>query len=238
MRIEVDTHTHTVISGHAHSTLLENARFAKEAGLKGIVVTEHGPRLAGGPPEFNIGTYQTIPKFIEGVRIYRGVEANIIDFEGNVDISERFLTKLDFALASLHDVVIDPGSLEENTRALLGVLENPHVDAIGHPGNPYYPIHYEAVIGEAKRLNKILEINNHSFIYREGSRVNCVHILELCKKSGVRVAVSSDAHICFTVGGFERALAEIRKTHFPEELIVNRTAQSFEAYLEERKARF
>jgi putative hydrolase len=237
MRLEVDTHTHTVLSGHAHSTLLENVRFAKEAGLKGIVLTEHGPNLAGGPPEFNIGTYQIIPEYIDGIRIYTGVEADILDFTGTIDISETFLKMLDFVLVSLHDVVIGPGTMEENTQGVLAALDNPYVDVIAHPGYPYYPMDYEALILGIKKRNKLVEINNHSFVYRAGSHDNCVHVLRLCKKHGVRIIVSSDAHICFNVGHFERALEEVRNTEFPEELIVNRTTASFEAYLEERKSR-
>ena len=34
MKIIADTHTHTIVSGDAHSTLLENLRAAKEQGLK------------------------------------------------------------------------------------------------------------------------------------------------------------------------------------------------------------
>ena len=32
MKIIADTHTHTIVSGDAHSTLLENLRAAKEQG--------------------------------------------------------------------------------------------------------------------------------------------------------------------------------------------------------------
>lgn len=33
MKLAVDTHTHTYASGHAYSTLIENARAAKQNGL-------------------------------------------------------------------------------------------------------------------------------------------------------------------------------------------------------------
>lgn len=237
MKIEIDTHTHTVLSAHAHSTILENARSASQAGLKGIVMTEHGPRMPYGPYEYNIATYDAFPRIIEGVRIYRGIEADILDFKGSIDISEMYLAKLDFALASLHDVVTEPGTTEENTNTVINALHNPYIDCIGHPGNPYYPMDYGAIIHEAKRYNKLLEINNQSFVFRKGSRVNCIHILELCKKNEVRVAVSSDAHICFSVGEFTDALLEIRNVGLPKELIVNRTMNSFEQYLKERKER-
>ena len=47
MNLRIDTHTHTVLSGHAHSTLLENLLFAKKKGLEGIVVTDHSGGMEG-----------------------------------------------------------------------------------------------------------------------------------------------------------------------------------------------
>ena len=34
MQIQVDTHTHTLSSGHAYSTIIENAQAAAAKGLK------------------------------------------------------------------------------------------------------------------------------------------------------------------------------------------------------------
>ena len=39
-QIEVDPHTHSLISLHAYSTVEECARHAAERGLRGIAVTE------------------------------------------------------------------------------------------------------------------------------------------------------------------------------------------------------
>lgn len=237
MRIEIDTHTHTLLSGHAHSTIVENAHLARKAGLKGLVITDHGPNVRGASPEFAIGTYYMIPEKIEGVRIYKGIEANTINYNGEIDIPPRYLKMLDFVIASMHDLSIKPGTLEQNTGAMIGALQNPFVDALGHPGNPLYEVDYAAVIQEAKKQNKMLEINNHSFTARKGCQENCALIIRLCKENGVRIIISSDAHICFAVGNFKHALTEIAAMDFPKEMIVNRTVQSFEAYLQERKKR-
>ena len=43
MKLLVDTHTHTVASGHAYSTLRENALFAAKKGLEAFCCTDHGP---------------------------------------------------------------------------------------------------------------------------------------------------------------------------------------------------
>ena len=237
MKIEIDTHTHTVLSGHAHSTLLENAAAAAKAGLRGFVLTDHGPAIPGAPPEFNICTYPYLPGYIEGVRIYPGVEANIIDYAGKLDIRDDYLCNTDYVIAGLHEVVIPSGGRNNNTEAVMGALKHKHVDIIAHPDNPGFALDYEAVVKAAAQYGKLLEVNDHSFDYRPGGVANAERYLALCRRHGVRVAVSSDAHFASHMGQHAAALRVIEQNAFPPELIVNLTMERFEAYLKERKAR-
>ncbi|MBQ6530365.1 MAG: PHP domain-containing protein, partial [Clostridia bacterium] len=43
MKILFDTHTHTLASTHAYSTVMENAKYASEIGMEAIAVTDHAP---------------------------------------------------------------------------------------------------------------------------------------------------------------------------------------------------
>ena len=43
MELVVDTHTHTISSGHAYSTITENAVQAKINGMEAIAMTDHDP---------------------------------------------------------------------------------------------------------------------------------------------------------------------------------------------------
>ena len=237
MNIEIDTHTHTVLSGHAHSTLIENAAWAKKAGLSGFVVTDHGPAIPGAPPDFNLAALRYLPESIDGVRVYHGVEANIVDFEGNLDIREKYLKLPDFVIAGIHEVVIRSGGRGRDTDAVIAALQNRYVDTISHPDNPSYSLDYEAVVREAARLNKLLEVNDHSFEFRPGGLENAHIYLPLCVRHGVRVVVSSDAHSAFGMGKFDAALRALEQLEFPPELIVNATKERFEAYLTERSRR-
>lgn len=45
----VETHYHTIASGHAYSTVLEGVMYAKKYGMKGLAVTDHGPAMPGLP---------------------------------------------------------------------------------------------------------------------------------------------------------------------------------------------
>lgn len=46
MKFVLDAHTHTIASGHAYSTLLENVNYAAEKGLELIGITDHAPAMA------------------------------------------------------------------------------------------------------------------------------------------------------------------------------------------------
>ena len=49
MKFVVDTHTHSVSSGHAYSTIQEMAAAAAEKGIEVMAVTDHGPAMDGAP---------------------------------------------------------------------------------------------------------------------------------------------------------------------------------------------
>ena len=101
MKIEVDTHTHTVASGHAYSTVYELAMGARKRRLKGFVLTDHGPALPGGTHPYHFSNMRILPERIRGVRFSRGVEANILDLEGTLDLGDDYLVQLHFAYAGL-----------------------------------------------------------------------------------------------------------------------------------------
>lgn len=231
----VDTHTHTIMSGHAYSTLMENITEAYRKGIKVLGTTEHGPKMIGSPSESYFGNMRVIPREVHGVTILKGCEANIINFEGDIDISKWTQENLDLVIASLHESCIKPGTKEENTRAILNVMENPYVHIIGHPGNPAYEIYEEQIVKKAKEKNILIEINNSSFIHsRKGSASNCIKIAKLCKDYGVKIIGGTDSHFCFHIGVFDEVREVLKSIKMPEELIMNAKEEKIIEYLKEK----
>ncbi len=231
----IDVHTHTMAGGHAYSTLQENIQEAQKKGLKILGYSEHGPKMPGGPHIFHIANQRVIPRNIEGMIILKGCEANIIDYDGNVDIPEEIANKLDYMIASLHDVCIENGGIDNNTRAIMKAMENPNVMIIGHPGNPQFPIHVEDVIKRAKELNVLIEINNSSFgSSRPGSKERCLNIAELCMHHQVDIILGSDSHISYSIGDFTVAVSELEKIGFDEQLIMNTKFEKFLSFLQNK----
>jgi putative hydrolase len=237
MKLVVDTHVHTVASGHAYSTVQETAAAAAEKGLEMIAFTEHGPAMAGAPLPIYFLNLSVLPRAISGVKILRGVEVNVVDHKGKLDLEDRVLKRLDFVIAGLHDVVLPSLSASANTDAMVGAIANPLVDAISHPGNPYFPIHIPEVVKAAREYGKLLEINNNSINVRQGSHENCCKIAELCASSGLPVVCGSDCHVSFGVGDFENSLKILKEVDFPEGLVLNTSTEALMAHLNKTRKR-
>ena len=84
-----------------------------------------------------------------------GVELNIIDFNGKVDLPTRYIKEMDIVIASLHTPCIQPGTLEENTNALIKCCENPYIHIIGHPDDGSYELDMKRVVKAAKENGKV-----------------------------------------------------------------------------------
>ncbi len=222
MKLKLDTHVHTLSSGHAYSTLAEYIAEAKIKGLELIAQTDHGPAMPGGPHAFHIGNQRVLPSVMEGIHVLKGVEANIIDFSGKLDLEDRYMKSLEIVLVSLHDVCIHPGDRDQNTRALIGAMKNKKVDVIGHSGNPAFPIHIDEFVKAAKAYDIMIEINNSSFgKSRRGSRPNCELIAQKAKELDVKMIAGSDSHIRYDLGNFNYAIEVFNRLDIPEELIMN-----------------
>lgn len=220
----MDFHTHTIASGHGFSTLQENIAAAQAKGLKYLGYSEHGPKLPGGPHPLYYGNMKVLPREFGDLRLFCGVEANILDYDGSLDLSDEQLSKLEYCIASLHIPCCKPGSEKENTQALIRAMKNPHVSIIGHPDDSRYPLDYEEVVKAAKEADVILEVNNsslHPKSVRQNGRENVKTLLKYCMKYACPVIMGSDAHFSALVGNFEAAFAIIEEVGFPKELVVN-----------------
>lgn len=236
MKLVVDTHTHTLSSGHAYSTIRENAAEAAVNGMTAIAMTDHGPAMKGSSSELHFVNLGVIPQNIGGVRVFKGAEANIIDFSGGLDLPEWVLSRLEFVIASFHDIVIEPGDEEQNTQGMINALKNPYVDVVGHPGNPQFCVDIDKVVRKAAEYGKLIEINNGSFRVRKGSEKNCLEFARKCKKYGVGVTCGTDSHMCYGIGKFDAVFEILGEAQIPEELVLSTSLDKAEAFVKLRRA--
>ncbi|MCL2286680.1 MAG: phosphatase [Firmicutes bacterium] len=228
MKYILDIHCHTISSGHAYSTITENAAHAASVGLTHIGIADHGPDMPGGAHRYHFFNLSALPDVIHGVRILKGMEANILNSNGDVDFPSRYLAMMDFVIASMHREVVIPADRKSNTAALVNAMENPNIHVLGHPTNVVYDIDIEAVVKAAAKTRTIIEINNHSLIpgsFRFNGKEPFTEMLALCKEYGVQILASSDAHYHTSVGDFSRARPLIEEAGIPEELIINTSVE-------------
>lgn len=252
-QIECDTHTHTIFSRHAYSTIEENVRAARDKGIKLLASTDHFSDMLFGDYE-NVKNYQYFfcssnwPREWNDVMVLRGCEADIVDMDGNLfghDIvvrksvigdtynPEKILLdmvceRLDFVIASVHAKrhTIDK-SVAQNTQMYIKALENPKVFFIGHIGRAGVPFDVDEALKRAKELHKPIEINEHSFSWEGHHQSVCRDIAIRCAELGVSICVNTDAHMSLEIGGTEKAQKMLAEIDFPQELIINRTKESF-----------
>ena len=225
MKALFDLHTHTIGSGHAFSTIKENIEEAQKIGLKVLGSSDHAPAMPGAFHEFYLGNCKVIPKQMGDLRVLWGTEVNVLDYDGKIDMEEKLLRKMDYVIASLHPhICIQPGTIEENTRAVINVMDNPYVKIIGHPDDDRIPVDLEKVVQAAVEKKVVLEVNNSSLnplASRQGGKKNIMELLRLAKEYHAYIIMGTDSHICYQIGKFEDAEAALNEADFPDELVLN-----------------
>lgn len=231
---KLDGHTHTLACGHGYSTLMELVHGAVAANLELLCMTEHAPGIPGAPGPMFFSNYRIIPRQQLGVKLILGIECNILDTQGNLDVPLRPLeaNRLDIISASLHELCIQPTNKKDHTDAVIAAMNHDYVDFLCHLGNPSYPIDIQAVVAEAKKTNTMIEINNGSIYIRLGSLENCVAIAKECVAQEVPMIVGTDAHYATDVGRFPYADKIMDLAQVPDELIVNLDCKRLTDYLE------
>ncbi len=239
MKVAVDTHTHTISSGHAYNTVREMAYMASQLGLEALAITDHGPALPGGPHIYHFNNNKVLPREYYGIPLLFGVELNIMDEKGTVDLPDDLIKELDITVASIHKECYGKSKgMEKNTEAYLEVMKRNDIEIIGHPDDGRFEVEYEALVDMAKQTGTLLEINNSSLRpggFRLNSHENARYMLELCKKADVMVVLGSDAHVDADIANTTYSSELLQEVGFPEELVANTSYHKLVSVLKRRR---
>ena len=233
MKTLLDIHTHTVASGHAYSTISDMAKSASEKGLQILGITEHTEGIPGTCHPIYFLNIHVVPREMFGVELMLGAEINIIDYKGTIDLAETYLQLLDHRIAGIHSLCYNPGTIDENTSAMIGAISNPWINIISHPGDGTALLEFEPIVKAAKDSGTLLEINNSSLDKRRNkihARNNNLEILRLCKKYNHPVILGSDAHIASAIADYDNIYELLNETEFPEELTLNDKPDKFKSF--------
>lgn len=203
--LKVDLHIHTVASGHAYSTILESVAYASGIGVEVIAITDHGPSMKGAPHVGYFGNMSRIPHMMHGVKLLMGCEANIVDFDGNIDLKKDVAEGLDMVLVGLHKLTpySNNSSASDNTKALIGAMTKNLIHVIAHPYRLEFPVDIAELVKAASGQGVLLELNL-SLLKLFGNNKELLNqinqMIKATEMLGEKIVISSDAHIVTEIG--------------------------------------
>lgn len=232
--LKLDVHTHTVMSGHAYSSLQEMVAAAQQKSLDILGITEHAPGIPGTCNPIYFRNLHVVPRQFGNLRLLLGAELNIMDTKGTLDLDEYYYKMLDIRIAGIHLLCWEGGTIEENTQGMINAIRNPWTQIISHPGDGTAELLFEPIVLAAKESKTLLEINNSSLNpnrNKETALRNNLEILRLCKRYEVPVVLSSDAHISYAIADYSFIWPLLQETEFPDQLIMNYFPARFLSYI-------
>jgi putative hydrolase len=231
--IAVDLHAHSLFSGCGVHTVVELLTRARELGLAGLAVTDHGPAVGG---RLNSTFFERLAQPVSGVRLLKGVESNLGADRGTTDFPVEYLRYCDIALIGIHTNTPKGLSAGEYTDLLLATLEaNPYLDVVTHPNSADYPQDFPRLVRGVRQLGRAIELNNSKVALRRVALEVTEALLRACIAEACPVVVNSDAHTLSEIGGDDAIRPLMKALHFPEELVLNRTAEEAFAFIERRR---
>jgi DNA polymerase (family 10) len=219
-----DLHTHTHWSADGKSTLEEMVAAAAARGYEYYAITDHSHYLREGRMAQQLEEIEGVRARYPKLRILAGVEANIRS-NGEVDVPEEELARLDWVVASVHNA-------PENrpTERVLEAMDNPYVDCIGHLTGRRIgkrgprDVNVERVIAKALEVGCFLEINGQP----DRLDLRDVHA-RAAKEAGLKLVVNSDAHQIRAQGYVELGVGQARRGWLTKDDVLNtRTWAQFE----------
>ncbi len=223
-----DLHIHSIRSTCGFHTLLEIVTIMREKRQIAFALTDHGPALETPKAHFSVLT-KRMPPVIDGIRVFKGIEASILNSEGEIDIPEFGSFPYEIILAGLHNhgTFADNPGVEINTKAVTNSMKKyPAVKIITHPTYETLPVDIDIITDVALETGTALEINNSYLLNNKTDKKRMGYMLELAKKKGTMLAVNSDGHVFNEMGEFGLAV-EFMKPYGIESLnIVNLTLES------------
>ncbi len=217
-------HNHSTYSDGAN-TLEEMALAAKKLGLKYFGIGDHSQSLtvANGLTPDRVKKQQAeidaLNARLKGIHIFKGTECDILA-DGAMDFADDVLATFDYVVASVHSYFNQ--TKEEMTARIIKALRNPYVTMLGHATGRLllrrdgYQVDLEAVLQEAAKLGKMIEIN------AQPSRLDLDWIhCKRAKALGIKLVINPDAHSTDDLGLFPFGIDVARRGWLEKENVFN-----------------
>ena len=222
--IKGDLHVHSNWSD-GHMTIEEIATAGEKLGYEYIVISDHtvGLGIAHGLNEERLIARQkeidSVQKNHTKIKLLSSVEVNI-KANGDLDIKDEMLSSIDIVTASVHTSFHQ--DKETMTRRIIGAINHPHVDIIGHPSGRIigqrepYEVDWPEIFCAASKNKTALEISAFP------NRLDLADFLvKDAAKFGVKFVINTDAHTKEHLNLMRFGVAVARRGWLQEENVIN-----------------
>ena len=210
-----DLHTHTTWSD-GKDELEAMVGSARARGYAYYAICDHSQRLRGDLLDRQSEQIDALNETVAPFRILKGIEVNIRP-DGSLDVDDRVLAERDWVVASVHSR-FDSNLMER----VLGAMENPHVDCIGHLTGRKIgrrePSHVdiERVVAKAVETGTFLEINSQP----DRLDLSDVHA-RAAREAGLKLVIDSDAHEVGALDFVEIGVGQARRAWLTKDDVLN-----------------
>ena len=241
--MDFDPHTHSTFSD-GKNTLEENILAGVGKGLKKIALTDHAYlHMAYGVSmrrldEYLKEAYELKKAYNRDIEVLVGMEFNLLDTEGNIDIPLGYADEFELKLIGVHkltkysnfkSIVYMMGYqlfdkirysrkvLDINTKSYIAAIENNDIDIVAHPSN-IARVDFKALAETCERTNTLLEINARHPDLRKGD-------VEKVLETKANFILGSDSHRAESIGECGYGSRFIEENSIP----LNRVVNAFDA---------
>lgn len=232
MKLIYDLHTHTVFS-HGKGTIEENVKIAKQRGLTKIAITDHGfEHFSFAVKRKNLAFMKSeCARLSEkyNIEVLLGVEANLLDETGRIDVKEEDLKFLDIVLMGYHKMLkLKPKQfwfslktklfkgkkqIEKNTDAYIKAINKYDIKVLTHL-NYGVKVNMKRLSDECVKKGVFIELNGKRISFTKED-------VEYMKNNNTKFILSSDAHKPKHVGETNLGLNFVVKNNIDLKNVVN-----------------
>jgi DNA polymerase (family 10) len=223
--IRGDVHMHTYATDGRNS-IREMAEAALARGYQYIAITDHSKNLAMTNGLNEERALEHIQRIREAdremggeIRIFTGIEVDILG-DGELDLPDSVLAKMDVVIASVHTLFNQPR--EQMTERVLRAIENPYIRILGHPTGRLllrrepFAIDLPAVLRRAAEVGVAVEHNAAPERLDLSDRD-----LRLAKELGCKIVVNTDSHDTRHLEKMRYGIRQLRRAWLTPQDVLN-----------------
>lgn len=236
MKFCCDYHLHTFASD-GRCSILSRAKSADDMGLEEIAITDHG--FASTIFHLNARKWERQSRQIAALKckakVLHGVEANIVNEDGDIDLPEEYVRQADVLVVGFHRYIGFCGEkrggyarkwlfengfcskkkrellIAVNTAAYIRAMDKFPIDVIAHL-NHRALVDVKAVCEKAAQKGVYIELNENHLDALE-------NYADDMAESGVKFIVGTDAHGKKKMGKFAKTQDFVKRHSIPEERV-------------------